>query len=340
MNQSLSPKYEKILYWGLAITSFWTAFGLYIDGWAHTHGKIDASFFTPYHGVLYSGLGASIALLTVFVAKGMRKGLAWNKTLPRVYMLAFIGGIIFMLGGAFDLVWHMLFGIEIDVEALYSPSHLMLAIGAVLLGSAAFRAAWRRRDLSRLHFFRDFGAIISFTGFMSTILFFTEIAHPVANLWGGAEMKNGLHNPEWLFREMGVTSILLTTIILVAGMYMLLSRWKLPFGIFTVLIGLNAIGMGFLYSAHSYPWPQVVAYVLGGIAIDMLYQVLQPSPTRARELRQFLTIAPMILTAFYFVAVWLTSGIWWSVHFWTGAIAISGLTGLLMSYAFVLPEQS
>src|SRR5262245_27710062 len=28
--------------------------GLFLDGWAHNHGKVDQSFFTPWHAILYS----------------------------------------------------------------------------------------------------------------------------------------------------------------------------------------------------------------------------------------------------------------------------------------------
>src|SRR5690349_306769 len=33
----------------------WFVGGLYLDGWAHDHGMVDKTFFTPWHAVLYSG---------------------------------------------------------------------------------------------------------------------------------------------------------------------------------------------------------------------------------------------------------------------------------------------
>ena len=33
----------------------WYFSGLVLDGWAHTHGEVDASFFTPWHALFYSG---------------------------------------------------------------------------------------------------------------------------------------------------------------------------------------------------------------------------------------------------------------------------------------------
>jgi hypothetical protein len=40
-----------------AVTAFgaWLTGGLYLDGWAHIHNPALETFFTPWHGVLYSG---------------------------------------------------------------------------------------------------------------------------------------------------------------------------------------------------------------------------------------------------------------------------------------------
>ena len=41
--------------------------GVFLDGWAHAHGKVDRTFltcFTPWHAALYSGY-LSVALFLV-----------------------------------------------------------------------------------------------------------------------------------------------------------------------------------------------------------------------------------------------------------------------------------
>jgi hypothetical protein len=40
------------------VFGLWTILGLFLDGWAHSHGKPE-SFFSPWHGVLYSGFFAA-----------------------------------------------------------------------------------------------------------------------------------------------------------------------------------------------------------------------------------------------------------------------------------------
>src|SRR3546814_8505868 len=59
----------------------WMVVGLFLDGWAHDNAKPE-SFFTPWHGVLYSGFAASAAA-AVLVAMRARSGVRpWRDDLP------------------------------------------------------------------------------------------------------------------------------------------------------------------------------------------------------------------------------------------------------------------
>jgi hypothetical protein len=66
------------------------------------------------------------------------------QSVPKHYRWAAIGTLIFMAGGAGNAAWHIIFGVEKDLEALLSPTHLLLAIGATLMVSGPFRAALHR----------------------------------------------------------------------------------------------------------------------------------------------------------------------------------------------------
>ena len=39
--------------------------GIYLDGWAHAHGLVDRTFFTPWHAVLYTGYLVNALVLVV-----------------------------------------------------------------------------------------------------------------------------------------------------------------------------------------------------------------------------------------------------------------------------------
>ncbi|MGH2705658.1 MAG: hypothetical protein ACRDJ4_11350 [Actinomycetota bacterium] len=82
-----------------------------------------------------------------------------------------------MAGGLVDMVWPVLLGIEVSVEALYSPSHLVLAVGGVLIVSGPLRAGLRRRTEGR----SGLPMLLSATLLLSVFTFFTQISHPAVD---------------------------------------------------------------------------------------------------------------------------------------------------------------
>ena len=129
-----------------AMLVFGTIFlsGLYLDGWAHNHGRVDNSFFTVWHAFFYAGFGLVMLLLLGTLLWNRAQGMRWRSALPNGYQLALLGVFIFAAGGVGDLIWHELFGIEEDFEALISPTHLMLGAGLGLIVSGPLRAALAR----------------------------------------------------------------------------------------------------------------------------------------------------------------------------------------------------
>jgi hypothetical protein len=156
----------------------WLTGGLYLDGWAHTHDRVLETFFTPWHGVLYSGMLASLAVLAFVWIRNVRQGLAWLEGLPRGYGLSLVGALLFGVGGLSDLVWHEMFGIEDGVDALLSPTHLVLAFGGILIVSGPLRSMWVRPDEPQ-RLMQYLLVALSLTFLLSVFTFFTQFAHPV-----------------------------------------------------------------------------------------------------------------------------------------------------------------
>jgi hypothetical protein len=131
--------------WLMIGGSGWIIVGMWLDSWAHHHlPSALETFFTPWHGVLYSGLVATTAVLLVALVRGRLGGVAWRTALPGGYGLSLVGAVMFAAAGLADLAWHTLFGIEADVEALLSPPHLLLALAGILVAGGPLRAAWQR----------------------------------------------------------------------------------------------------------------------------------------------------------------------------------------------------
>ena len=323
--------------------------GVFLDGWAHTHGKVDQSFFTPWHAVLYSGFVILAAFLALTLFNNHQKGYAWGRAMPPGYETAVVGAAIFAVAGVGDLIWHTLFGIEKGIEGNISPSHLALALGGMLLFSGPRGGLWRRQAPNGVERWATIlPALLSLTYQFSLLTFFTQYANPIVQsradqhvtsvivyiVGQGATLENDLST------KLGVVSILLTAGISMGVVLLTVRRWRMPVGSFALMYAINGLLMSFL--AHSAPIVEVAVFSgLLGLIVDLLNLALKPSVTRVWPLRIFAFAVPALNYTVYFAVLLLINGaIWWSVHLWTGAIVEAGFVGLLLSYLLVPPQVS
>lgn len=309
--------------WMVIALSSWFLGGLFLDGWAHTHGKVDDSFFTPWHGVLYSGHLATLLYL----------GWQWlrQRTLPAGYGLSLAGALLFVVGGVGDFIWHELFGIERSIEALLSPTHLLLALGLALVVTGPLRAA-RQRPATALRTLHDqLPMLLSLAFTLSLFTFFTQFASPLANTWGVGNV------PAPVEQELGVTSILLDTALLMGVILFALRQWQLAPGVLTLIFTLNAGLMGFVFDQGPYPLPHLAVRIATGLLADLLLLWWQPTPSRPRAWHSFAFAVPAALYLLYFGMAHLVAGIAWSVHLWAGVAVLAGTVGFLLSFLLTLP---
>jgi hypothetical protein len=160
--------------------------GLDLDIWAHSHGRVDQSFFTPWHAVLYGAMALNGIVLGIVMARNvLRNGYPWWRALPAGYGLSLIGVIAFAIGGVLDLAWHTLFGIEEDIQALLSPTHLILATSAALILTGPLRSAAIRIAVSTPARWRDLGpAVLSVSAVFTLLGLFSQFAHPLITVFG------------------------------------------------------------------------------------------------------------------------------------------------------------
>ena len=334
--------------WTMATLSAVFVGGVYLDGWAHTHGQVDQSFFTPWHAVFYAGYVVTAAALVVAWLRGRARGLSSRRAVPGGYELSFVGALVFAVGGLTDLLWHTLYGIEVGVEALLSPTHLILALGLGLIATGSVRAAWRRPGIAVRgeaegepsgYMKQGWGTqgpvVLGLLSTFSVLTFFTQYAHPLVFVAAGRG------HPFGGAVGLGVASILLQAVILM-GAVLLAARRRLPRGGLALVLALNGVAMGFLDFSGGYPLALVVAAVVTAVLVDILYAALRPGAARPGAYRVFAFAAPALVYVGYFVALMTTEGISWSVHLWTGSIVLAGLTGWLLSYLLMpprLPEE-
>lgn len=321
----------------IVVLTYWFVIGFYVDGGAHQRGLVDDSFFTPWHALLYSGAMAVGLALGFTQLRNMSKGHALLRALPFGYFPALVGIGIFAIGGVFDLVWHTVFGFEVSMEALLSPSHLLLATGAFLFISAPFRAAWGRQEAANWRTLLP--AILSMAAVLSQLTFFTQYANFASRPEVLINLPPGGGGDNFFFNLYGVMSLLIPAIIGISVTLLALRRWTLPPGALTLTWTLNTALMIWLRLPFvSGVLPALMVVPLGGVLADFLLWRFKPSTERPIALRAFAFSVPFVTSLVYLLVLnTFGSGLWWQIHMWLGAPFLAGIAGLFLSFLAAPP---
>lgn len=315
----------------------WMIAGLFLDGWAHSNQKPD-SFFTPWHGVLYSGFTAATAFGALAVWRRHQQGRPWREAVPTGHGYSIIGIALFASGAFGDLLWHQAFGVEVSAEALLSPTHLLLMIGGILAMTGPLRAAWTETGVAPpLSELAPAIASVALVGALA--MFFTMYASPFGtDVARFASVRTDIHDlstatPEAFaqLRETSLlTGILLATVLLITPALLLLRRWRLPAGSLTLMFTLLASSAAALGELER---PLLVTGVLAaGIAGDLLV-------ARSAPLLLIAGVLPAVVWTGYFAGVQLQYGMRWTAPMWTGAIVLSALLGSALSLLVCDPSR-
>ena len=297
----------------VAVFGTWMLIGLFLDGWAHQANKPE-TFFSPWHLLLYSGFVAAVAW---FAVDGRRRG---TGTTPADRWLT-AGLVLFVTGAVGDGAWHEIFGIEVDLEALLSPTHLLLFLGGFLMVTFPLRQAMadpdpaRRRQAWRTWW----PQAVTLTLATALIGFFTMYLAVADGIAGGAEHHEVI----------GMASILATNAILVGSAVFVLRRWDPPVGTFALLFTVFGIGMSGL-TGFAEP-ALVLPFVVGGIAVDSLRRVLPLLPAAV-------TASAAMWAAFFLAVEVAAGGVPWTVELWSGAIVLAAATSAALVVLTRRPE--
>ena len=295
----------------------WLMTGVFSDAWAHI-SRLPDSFWTPWHGVLYSGLLACGVFL--FVLRYQRSG-----ALAQGYDLSLIGFAIGAFGGVADAIWHTVFGIEFDIDAAVSPSHLIIAGAILLVVTGPARVAWRRRAFG-------LPAALSTLYGLSILTVIVDYANPFARVFGSGAAPAShdvgqLMQGEALFAFTAYAA-LLVGFVLVTTRSGGASPWWLA-----LIVGGNMAAMTLVNGPlhpEAVPAFLLVSLVSGAIAVALALW-LRPSRANPAGTLVLAFTLPALAVAVYAVAVLAMGPTWWTATFWCGLIAVGGLTGLLLA---------
>ncbi len=317
--------------WLMALTCCAIVFGLYIDGWAHNHGFVDDSFFTPWHALLYGAVAVAGLILIVSHFRNVGAGHSWRQALPRGYTLSLVGFFAFGAGGVFDLIWHETFGFEVGLEALISPAHLYLAFTGLLIMTGPIRALWGRESDGSWTSLAP--AILCFTCITSVFTFFNAyapIGGDMIDLTGRKPVDSNLLSVG------GIAALVIQTNLLLGALLFMTRRWQLPFGAITLVFTLNSLLMTWYRVGESGEFILAVNAFIIGLASDLYYH--RYGFSNVARLRLFACLMPfaysvgvMLTVQILGETVWATGPLWWEIHMWLGAPALAGAFGYGLS---------
>jgi hypothetical protein len=320
-----------------ALLSGFLIFGLFLDGWAHNNGRVDTTFFTPWHAVLYGSFALIGLLLVITQLRNVMKGHRFDRALPRGYGIALIGVLLFAAAGGGDFIWHEIFGFEANLDILLSPAHLFLATGAFLFLSAPLRAAWNRR--TEVNWAQLFPALFALVLLVAVFAFFMQYAYFLNNPEGMIQRRYAGEDIYSVYRLFG---IYFHAALYVGVILFVLRRWgRVPVGLGTLTVGLvNALMIWMRWGDVSIYPVLFAAPVIGGLALDCLILWIHPSADHPIRLRLFAFLATIPLFLSFFLVAIATYGITWKIHLWLGSVVIAGIFGLMLSYLVFPPQMS
>ncbi len=295
----------------------WLTLGLFIDGYAHSN-IIDTAtedFFTPWHGIFYSGFTFTAAWIGFLMYRRRRPG-GIRGWIPAGYEWAVVGLGAFALGGVGDGIWHTVFGVETGLDALLSPTHLVLLYGLLVILAAPFQAVVQTGG-------RVWVAVVSVLMVSLLAAFFTTFARPLGRAWGlSVAFDPPLITNNETFVAWNIAGVLVTSTIMAVSALFLLQRFDtLPTGALTLLWTVPAVFEAVALSDTV--TSAAVAGITAGVTAEILLRA--PIEPRRRRISVALTAGTVAGWAAWTLFAWAAGdGVEWAAEVWSGQIILSG----------------
>ncbi|MFP3462973.1 hypothetical protein R5O87_19240 [Arthrobacter globiformis] len=314
---------------------------LYFDGRAHVLGLPD-SFFTPWHAFLYGGLLLLVGWLAVLSRMtARRQGAGRFAVVPTGYGPAVAGAVIFGVGGVADMVWHEVFGIESGLDALLSPTHLVLFAGGSLLFSGPVRAVRGRAGspgpLAAVASALSVTAIAGIVAFaLSYISGFLadQPAYPLSNAAEGSAE----HIASDAMASAGLASYVVTSLVIVVPLTFMLRLGIVPPGAVFFLVTSLAVLGEVLYDFTN-PWVMGAGAVAGAVA-ELVLAGLRRRGARLRLQELILAaLLPLLLWPGQLLAIEVLWHVQWSPELINGVVIVSSVLSFMTVLVLGVPAR-
>ena len=303
----------------------WLIGAMFLDGYAHVY-VIDVAtedFFTPWHTLLYAGfivLSAWVAWVG-YVRRGAGGIAGW---FPTAYRRAALGVLIFAAGAVGDGIWHTVFGIELGIDALLSPTHLLLFLGGTLLLWTPFWSLIDRRERletaqpsSAENVWPAVGSAVSMTALLAFLL---QYAWDFPYTWFASQPFDAASGQGQGIVIEFLSTALVTTVVLLGPLLVVTGRFRLPFGAATVSWGVTQLVESAAFSRSV--WPVFVA-AGAGLVFDLTYRFHRSD----NALVLAAALGPLTLWVGYLLAVVVTAELRWPAEIWGGLVILCACAG-------------
>lgn len=143
---------------------------------------------------------------------------------PDAYRLAAVGLGVSAVGGIGDGIWHTVFGVEIGIDALLSPTHLVLLTGGLLILWTPVRSSAGRGDSRPIVALGTVVLVTSLLVFFIQFLWFTPYTH-----WAG-QPYDALTGRGTATVQMSFGGVVASTAVLLGPLLLIARRWPIPTG--------------------------------------------------------------------------------------------------------------
>ena len=307
------------------VGGLWLVAGLFIDGYAHSE-IIDTEtedFFTPWHAVFYSGFAFTAGVIGWIASRRARSGplRAW---LPVGYGWAAIGVAVFAAGGIGDGIWHTIFGVETGIDALLSPTHLLLFVGMALILTAPLRAHWHGPDPAPTWGSSGMAVVATTIATALVVFFFTYGFGLGENFTHRVPFDPAIDGDETLV-ALGLSSAYVATALLAAPVLTLLRRGDLPPGAVALLWAVPSLLNDLAFGGEGLALPSALA---GGVAVEVGLRLIRPVLGRRRAVVVALGLGTAVMWSVWMALTAADDRLAWVPELWTGQIVMSALVAM------------
>ncbi|HEU4424163.1 MAG TPA: hypothetical protein VFR67_16655, partial [Pilimelia sp.] len=287
-----------------ALLGTWFTVGLFLDAWAHNNKASLETFFTPWHGVFYSGFAATAGWIAWTIWRNVLKGRTRLAAVPVGYGASLVALVGFAVAGLGDLIWHTVYGIEQDLDILFSPTHLGLIASMFVIVTTPVRAAWADRSSPAAPGLRRLlPAVLSVA--LATTLVLLSLQYANALVFQSGDVLVAMAMVEEGFTATVVSSMAMTNLLLIVPLLTMARRWELPLGTATILyLAAGSLAGAITGFANE---EMIIGFLIGGVCVDVLARWLHPTPWRLARYRTFAGLAPLATWAIYIATAYATT---------------------------------